>query len=95
MYDVVLRHLNRDVLASFFDVGARWADSLIEMAQACDMIITCLPSPAVSATLMEDADAVLAGLKKGKIWIEISWKSRAMKLFQILEPLVKRQCINW
>lgn len=71
-YDVVLRDLNRDAAASFLDAGARWADSPKEMAQACDIIITCLPSPAVSAAVMEAEDGVLAGLTKGKIWAEMS-----------------------
>ena len=70
--DVVLRDLNRDAAASFLDAGAKWADSPKEMAQACDIIITCLPSPAGSAAVMEAEDGVLAGLTKGKIWVEMS-----------------------
>ncbi len=70
--DVVLRDLNRDAAASFLDAGARWGESPKEMAQACDIIITCLPSPAVSAAVMEAEDGVLAGLTEGKIWAEMS-----------------------
>ena len=71
-YDVVLRDLNRDAAVSFLDAGAKWADSPKEMAQACDIIITCLPSPSVSAAVMEAEDGVLDGLTKGKIWAEMS-----------------------
>ena len=70
--DVVLRDLNRDAAVSFLDAGAKWANSPKEMAQACDIIITCLPSPSVSAAVMEAEDGVLAGLTKGKIWVEMS-----------------------
>ena len=51
--DVALRDLNRDAAASFLDAGEKWADSPKEMAQACDIIVTFLPSPAVSAAVME------------------------------------------
>jgi 3-hydroxyisobutyrate dehydrogenase len=42
------------------------------MAAASDVIITCLPSPAASAAVMEAEDGVLAGLSAGKIWAEMS-----------------------
>ena len=52
--------------------GARWAESGREMAEACDVVITCLPSPQVSAQVMEQPDGVLAGRAEGKIWLEMS-----------------------
>ena len=36
------------------------------------MIITCLPSPAASAAVMEAEDGILAGLRPGTIWAEMS-----------------------
>ena len=36
------------------------------------MIITCLPSPAASAAVMEGAGGVLSGIGPGKIWLEMS-----------------------
>ena len=36
------------------------------------MIITCLPSPAACAAVMEAEDGILAGLSAGKIWAEMS-----------------------
>ena len=42
------------------------------MARDCDVIITCLPSPAISAAVLEAEDGVLAGLSEGKIWAEMS-----------------------
>jgi 3-hydroxyisobutyrate dehydrogenase len=35
-------------------------------------VITCLPSPAASAEVLEAADGILAGLSPGKIWLEMS-----------------------
>ena len=36
------------------------------MAQAVDLIITCLPSPAACAAVMEAEDGILAGLAPGQ-----------------------------
>ncbi len=36
------------------------------------MVITCLPSPAACAAVMEAEDGLLAGLGPGKIWAEMS-----------------------
>ncbi len=43
-----------------------------ELAEEVDLVITCLPSPAISAEVMESRDGVLAGLTAGKIWLEMS-----------------------
>ncbi|HBV78115.1 MAG TPA: 3-hydroxyisobutyrate dehydrogenase, partial [Alphaproteobacteria bacterium] len=69
--DVMVRDLDRDVAAPFLEAGAKWADSPKAMAEACDIIITCLPSPAACAAVMEADDGVLAGLSAGKIWAEM------------------------
>ncbi len=70
--DLTVRDLDKDAAQTFLDGGAHWADSPKEMAEACDLIITCLPSPAASAAVMEAEDGILAGLSEGKIWAEMS-----------------------
>jgi len=52
--------------------GAKWADSAAEMAASCDILITCLPSPVISAQVLEAEDGLLAGWAAGKIWAEMS-----------------------
>lgn len=76
-YDLTVRDLDRQAAQPLLDKGARWADSPREMAEACDMVITCLPSPAACAAVMEDADGILAGLSEGKIWAEMSTTDEA------------------
>ena len=71
-FDLTVRDLDKSAAQPFLDLGAKWADSPRELAQACDLIITCLPSPAASAAVMEAEDGVLAGLSQGKIWAEMS-----------------------
>ncbi len=71
-HDLTVRDLDRAAAQRFLDKGAHWADSPREMAEACDMVITCLPSPAACAAVMEAEDGVINGLGSGKIWAEMS-----------------------
>ena len=75
--DLTVRDLDRDVAQPFIEQGAAWGDSPKAMAEACDIIITCLPSPAASAAVMEADDGILAGLGAGKIWAEMSTTDEA------------------
>ena len=71
-FDLGVRDLERSAAETLIARGARWADSGRELAEASDVIITCLPSPAVSAEVMEAEDGVIAGLSAGKVWLEMS-----------------------
>lgn len=75
--DVTVRDLNREAAQRFIDQGAAWADSPKAMAEKCDVVITCLPSPAASAAVVEAEDGILAGLSAGKIWAEMSTTDQA------------------
>jgi 3-hydroxyisobutyrate dehydrogenase len=70
--DLRVRDLNDAQVAALVAQGASSAASPRELAAAVDIVITCLPSPAVSAAVMEAPDGVLAGLTAGKIWLEMS-----------------------
>ena len=71
-FDLTVRDLDQSKTDPFLDAGASVAQSPKEIAETCEIIITCLPSPSASASVMEDADGILAGLSEGKIWIEMS-----------------------
>ena len=71
-FDVMVRDLDREVVQPFLDMGAEWGASPKEMAEACDIVITCLPSPAACASVMEAEDGIINGLSAGKIWAEMS-----------------------
>ena len=75
--DLTIRDLDKKAAQPLLDAGAKWADSPKEMAQNCDIIITCLPSPAISAAVMEAEDGILAGMKQGAIWAEMSTTDEA------------------
>ena len=71
-FDVIVRDLDRTAADQLLTAGARWGDSARGMTAESEIIITCLPSPSVSAQVMESQDGVIAGLSAGKIWLEMS-----------------------
>jgi len=76
-FDLTVRDLDRAIAQPFLDTGAHWAETPKVMAEAVDMVITCLPSPAASRTVMEAEDGILAGLSAGMIWLEMSTTDEA------------------
>lgn len=75
--DLTVRDLDKSIAQPFIEGGAGWADSPSAMAADCDVVITCLPSPAASAAVMEGEDGLLESLATGKIWLEMSTTDEA------------------
>ena len=71
-FDVTIRDIDEGLTNSFKKLGAKIAKSPKELAEQSDLIITSLPSPEVSAEVMESKDGILNGLSKNKIWLEMS-----------------------
>ena len=76
-YDLTVRDLNKDLVNEFVERGANSGRSPKEMAEHCNVVITCLPSPKDCSEVMESKDGVLAGLSEGKIWLEMSTTDEA------------------
>jgi 3-hydroxyisobutyrate dehydrogenase len=67
--DLYVHDLETELVAGFVARGARDGGSPAQLMQACDTVITCLPSPAACAAVMEQ---MLPEMAPGKIWIEMS-----------------------
>ena len=76
-FDLTVRDLDPAAAQSFLDAGASWAESPRGIAEGCDTVITCLPSPAACSEVMEADDGILAGLSAGKVWMEMSTTDEA------------------
>ncbi len=71
--DLSVLDLDKSTAQPLLDSGANWAHSPRELADAVDVLITCLPNPAASAEVLENPETgALLGLGKGKIWAEMS-----------------------
>ena len=86
-FDLTVRDLDDTLVQSFVARGANSSGSPKKMAEKVDLIITCLPSPAVCSTVMESEDGIIAGLGQGKVWLEMSTTDDAevIRLANIVE----------
>jgi 3-hydroxyisobutyrate dehydrogenase len=75
--DVVVRDLDDTAVRSLVATGARAAASPAQMMANVDMVITCLPSPAISAAVLEDDDGILGAMRPGQVWMEMSTTDEA------------------
>ena len=76
-FDLTVRDLNDTLVNEFLARGASTIGSPKEMAELCDIVITCLPSPKACSEVMESKNGIIAGLSHGKIWLEMSTTDEA------------------
>jgi 3-hydroxyisobutyrate dehydrogenase len=67
--DVIVHDLDADLVQKFVARGAKPGGSPAAMMQACDAVITCLPSPAASDAVVSE---MIPHVTPGKIWMEMS-----------------------
>lgn len=70
--ELIVHDIDPQAARPLLEGGAQWAGTPRELALRSDLIITCLPSPAISAQVLERPDGVIAGLSAGKLWLEMS-----------------------
>ena len=71
-FDISIYDLERSTAQPLEDSGAKWVNSPKEMADSCNICITCLPSPKAVSEVLEGEEGLLEGLSAGKLWIEMS-----------------------
>lgn len=76
-FQVTVRDLDRSTAEELIANGASFGDNAACMARDCDIIITCLPSPTASASVVEGSEGVLEGMTPGTIWAEMSTTDEA------------------
>jgi len=67
--DLTVHDLNADLVAGKVADGAAEGQTPAYLMQTCDVVITCLPSPAASDVVMGE---MLPHVTPGRIWLEMS-----------------------
>ena len=75
--EVTVHDLDPDRVAAFVAQGATVGESPAQMMRDCTAVITCLPSPAASAAVVEGPGGLLEAMGAGKIWMEMSTTDEA------------------
>jgi len=71
-FDLVVHDIDPKAADPLLAAGASWADTPLALAAQVEAVVTCLPSPAVSERVLTGPEGLLAGLKPGATWIEMS-----------------------
>jgi 3-hydroxyisobutyrate dehydrogenase len=77
-FELVVNDLRRDAAAPHVAAGAVWADTPRAVAEQCDVILTSLPEPADVEKVTLAADGLLAGVKPGAAWFDLSTNSQSL-----------------
>src|ERR1700688_3005754 len=57
--------------------GMRWADSPRAVTEACDIVITMVTNASALQAVADGPDGIIAALKPGKIWVDMTTGSPA------------------
>jgi 3-hydroxyisobutyrate dehydrogenase-like beta-hydroxyacid dehydrogenase len=71
-YEVVGWNRTRERADPLLEAGMGWADTPRELAGSVDVLFTMLTDTAAIEATAEGADGLLAGLREGKVWADIS-----------------------
>lgn len=74
-YDLTVHDLRRDAAKYLLDKGAKWADAPKAIAETCDVVISCLPTPIQVQEVVYGARGLMAGWKTGDIYVDMSTNS--------------------
>jgi 3-hydroxyisobutyrate dehydrogenase len=74
-YDIVVNDIRREAGAPHLEAGARWADSARRVAEAADVVFTSLPGPKEVEEVALSEDGLLAGMRPGTAWFDLSTNS--------------------
>lgn len=71
-YDVVGWNRTRARAEPLLDAGMGWADTPRELAASVDLLFTMLTNTAAVEAIADGEDGVLAGLRPGTVWADVS-----------------------
>ena len=86
--ELIVHDLDPAAAQPLLERGAQWAPTPRELTLRSDLVITCLPSPAISAQVLECRGGVIEGLAAGKLWLEMS-TTEASEVRRLAERVVR------
>lgn len=90
--DVTVTDLAKDTATRLIEAGAKWSDDIAGICDDAEVVITALPSPAASRSVVEGENGVFDNLSAGATWIEMS--TTDFEDLQRLTDLAKSKGIN-
>ena len=75
-YKLIVNDLRKEAAAPHLAAGAVWADTPRALAEQSDVILTSLPEPPDVEKVALADDGLLAGVKRGAAWFDLSTNSQ-------------------
>src|SRR5580698_7030240 len=77
-YKLIVHDLHRQSASHHLQAGATWAESPRALASQANVIFTSLPEPPDVDTVARGPDGLLAGIKPGAVYFDLSTNSQSM-----------------
>jgi len=77
-HQLVVHDLRKEAAAPYLAAGAVWADTPRALAAQCDLIFTSLPEPSDVEAVALSPEGLLAGVKPGAAWFDLSTNSPSL-----------------
>jgi 3-hydroxyisobutyrate dehydrogenase-like beta-hydroxyacid dehydrogenase len=71
-FDLSVHDVDRSKSLALVEAGAHWAESIEAAVSQADVVMTSLPTPAIIKQVAGAADGLIANMRQGAIWIELS-----------------------
>jgi len=92
-YPLRVHDLRRECAQAHEAAGAVWAASIAEVGRACDVVFTSLPGPADVEAVALAADGLLASMRPGSAWFDLTTNSPS--LLRRLGPMFAQKGIHF
>jgi 3-hydroxyisobutyrate dehydrogenase-like beta-hydroxyacid dehydrogenase len=74
-FELVVSDANKAAAAPLLETGAVWADSPAAVAEACRMVVSCLPTPQIVEEVVLGAAGLSKAWQAGDVYIDMSTNS--------------------
>jgi 2-hydroxymethylglutarate dehydrogenase len=74
-YDLTVHDLRKEAARHLLEKGAKWSDTPKGVAESCQVVLSSLPGPAEVQEVVYGTNGLLAGWKKGDIYIDMTTNS--------------------
>jgi len=74
-YDLSVHDVSKEAAQHLVEKGARWAGTPRGMAESCQVVLSCLPGPHEVEEVVYGTNGLMAGWKKGDIYVDMSTNS--------------------
>ena len=74
-HDLIVHDIRRAAGTAHLQAGAAWADSAHAVAEAAEVVFTSLPGPGEVEQVALAEDGLLAGMRRGTTWFDLSTNS--------------------